>query len=98
MNAVLENGATNIDVTEMASLLKEVANYEVVAQDGMPFESLRGTGTIGSNGSCVVPLDLESNVTMLHEFLFGVENYEPSSQVKDYSSIIRNEISQYNIR
>ena len=98
LNAVLENVATNIDVTEMASLLKEVANYEVVAQDGMPFESLRGTGTIGSKGSCVVPLDLESNVTMLHEFLFGVENYEPSSQVKDYSSIIRNEISQYNIR
>lgn len=98
LNAVLENVATNIDVTEMASLLKDVANYQVVAQDGMPFESLRGTGTIGSKGSCVVALDLESNVTMLHEFLFGVENYVPSSQVKEYSSIIRNEISQYNIR
>lgn len=98
LNAVLENVATNIDVTEMASILKDVANYQVVGQDGMPFESLRGTGTIGSKGSCVVPLDLESNVSMLHQFFFGVENYEPSSQVKEYSSKIRNDISQYNIR
>ena len=98
LNTVLENVATNIDVTEMASILKDVANYEIVAQDGMPFDSLRGTGTIGSKGSCVVPVDLESNVVMLHEFLFGVQNYVPSSQVKEYSTKIKNEISQYNIK
>jgi len=98
MTTVLENVATNLDVTEMGSILKDVANYQIVAQDGLPFESVRGTGTIGSKGSCVVPLDLEANVRMLHQFFFGVENYEPSAQAKEYGSKIKSDISQHNIR
>lgn len=97
LNSVVENVATNLDITEMASILKDVANYQIVAQDGMPFEGNRGSGTIGSKGSCVVPLDLTENVTLLHEYLFDETGYEPSDQVKEYSEKIKSDTAGYNI-
>ena len=33
LNKVMENVYTNLDVTEMASILSDVANYQIVAQD-----------------------------------------------------------------
>ena len=36
----------------------------------------------------VLPVTLESNVIKLHEFLYDVENYEPSEAVKSYSQRI----------
>ena len=72
LNKVLEHVSTNLGVEEMADVLKDVASYEVVAQDGVPFESARTTGTVGKKGSCVMPVDLAENVKMLHEFLFDV--------------------------
>ena len=41
----------------------------------------------------VVPCTLESNVIELHQFLFGDENYEPSSQVKTISNKILSDFS-----
>ena len=70
------------------SVLQEVANYTVTATDGFPFEDSRTTGTLGSKGSCVIPVDLESNVIQLHNFLFEQEEYTPSEQVKAYSAKI----------
>lgn len=98
LNKVLDNVQTNLDVTEMASILKDVANYQVVAQDGVPFEGNRGSGTVGEKGSCVVPLDLVENVKLLHEFLFEEEDYEPSAQVVECSERIKSDTAGYNIR
>ena len=95
LNKVMENVYTNLDVTEMASILSDVANYQIVAQDGVPFEDSRATGTIGKKGSCVIPLDLETNVVKLHELLFDVTEYEPSDQVKQYSQKVQADTSQY---
>ena len=89
LNKVMENVYTNLDVTEMASILSDVANYQIVAQDGVPFEDSRTTGTVGKKGSCVIPLDLETNVVKLHELLFDVTEYEPSDQVKQYSQKVQ---------
>ena len=38
----------------------------------------------------VVPVNLANNVTQLHAFLFGEENYQPSQTVQDISSQIIN--------
>ena len=95
LNKVMENVYTNLDVTEMASILSDVANYQIVAQDGVPFEDSRTTGTIGKKGSCVIPLDLETNVVKLHELMFDVTEYEPSDQVKQYSQKVQADTSQY---
>ena len=95
LNKVMENVYTNLDVTEMASILSDVANYQIVAQDGVPFEDSRTTGTVGKKGSCVIPLDLETNVVKLHELLFDVTEYEPSDQVKQYSQKVQADTRQY---
>lgn len=98
MNKVLENVQTNLDITEMGEILADAASYQIVAQDGVPFESNRGSGTIGSKGSCVVPLDLTDNVILLHEFLFDEVDYQPSSQVLECSEKIMSDTAGYNIR
>ena len=91
LNSVLPHVATNLDTTEILGVLQEVANYSVTATDGFPFEDSRTTGTLGSKGSCVIPVDLESNVIQLHNFLFEQEEYTPSEQVKAYSAKISND-------
>ena len=88
LNSVLPHVATNLDTAEILSVLQEVANYTVTATDGFPFEDSRTTGNLGSKGSCVIPVDLESNVIQLHNFLFEQEEYTPSEQVKAYSDKI----------
>lgn len=95
LNKVLEHVYTNIGVEEMASVLKDVASYEVVAQDGIPFESARKTGTVGKKGSCVIPVDLAENVKMLHEFLFDAADYVPSEQVQQCSQQISSDTGVY---
>ncbi len=95
LNSAIDDVSTNLDLGEMASILQDVNSYQIVAQAGVPFESNRSTGNIGSKGDCVVPLDLTDNVTMLHEFLFGVENYAPSEQVQEYSEKIKSDTAAY---
>lgn len=86
LNAVLPNVSTSLDLDEMTAMLGNVTKYNVVAEDGFPFESNRATGTIGSKGSCVIPNNLEQNVVMLQKFLFDNDTYVPSSQVSTYSA------------
>lgn len=95
LNKVMEHVSTNLGVEEMASVLKDVASYEVVAQDGIPFESARKTGTVGKKGSCVIPVDLAENVKMLHEFLFDAADYVPSEQVQQCSQQISSDTGVY---
>ena len=45
---------------------------------------------------CVIPQTLESNVTLLHQFLFGDENYQPSDMVKKISAKISADTGMYN--
>lgn len=87
-NNVFSQTATSLELSEILDLLKGVQDYTIVATDGFPFEEMRATGTIGRKGSCVIPVDLESNVVKLHKFLFDVDNYQPSDSVKEYSSKI----------
>lgn len=94
-NSTIKQVSTSLDISEIISLLGDVTKYSVVADDGFPFESNRATGNIGSKGSCVVPTDLATNVTLLHEFLFEEENYDPSDSVKQYSQKIQSDTASY---
>ncbi len=85
LNAALPNVSTSLDVSEMTSMLSGIAKYNITGSDGFPFESNRATGTVGAKGSCVIPVNLEQNVSMLHEFLFDEKDYQVSSQVHQYS-------------
>lgn len=92
---VLKHVYTSVDETDMVELLKNINKYTIVDEGGFPKEDMRTSNTIGSNGSCVVPLDLESNVVWLHEFLFGETDYEVSSAVKECSEKIKADTAPY---
>lgn len=95
LQTVMGNVATSLSVDEMAEVLSEVTKYSIVANDGFPFEETRTTATIGQKGSCVIPVDLETNVVKLHEFFFGQEEYTPSEEVKTISAKIQADTASY---
>lgn len=92
---VMNNVYTTIDSKDLQNMLGQIADYSIVAEDGFPQRDKLATGTIGAAGSCVVPTDLENNVIWLHEFLFGVENYEVSSTVRECNAQIKADTSPY---
>ncbi len=94
-NSVFDEVYTSLDLDEITEMLGDVANYNIVATDGFPYEDYRATGTIGKKGSCVIPTDLESNVIWLHEFLFDDTTYTPSSAVKTCSETIKQETAPF---
>ncbi len=86
---------STLTVKDITPYLSEVANYRIVDEGGFPEASMRTTGNIGSKGSCVIPVDLESNVEWLHEFLFDKTDYKVSDKVKEYSNKIKADTAGY---
>ena len=78
---------TSLTITEILSYAKSFSKYKIGETTGFPIE--KTTGSIPRKGSCVIPTTLLTNVTMLHQFLFGVENYEPSENVRSISQEIQ---------
>lgn len=89
------NIATSFDLDMIISTVSDIGSYEIVETQGFPFDEFRGGGMIGGKGSCVVPTSLVDNVSKLHEFLFGVENYQPSATVQECSDRIYADTAQF---
>ena len=83
-NTLLPSVSTSLSNTELIGLVSGVASYSLGENTGFPFNSANSD----INGSCVVPLTLTSNVSQLHEFLFGEVGYVPSDTVQSISSEI----------
>lgn len=77
--------ATNLSNTDILSLAKSVLSYNIIGQDGFPFEKDAHTY---DKVSYVFPIDLAANVTKLHEYLFDIPDYVPSQTVQEYSTYI----------
>ncbi len=92
---VMNNVYTSIDQDDLEKLLGQIANYSIVGEDGFPQRNMLATENIGAAGSCVIPTNLEDNVVWLHEFLFGVEDYEVSSTVRECNDQIKKDTSPY---
>lgn len=88
LDEVLPYVSTSLDVDEMLEALGNITNYSITEKDGFPFAEYRATGTLGSKGSCVIPVDLKANVVKLHEFLFDTQDYELSEELRKYSAQI----------
>lgn len=97
VNAVASSKSVymSFDVSEILELVPLIADYQIVDESGFPFTTYRGTATLGTEGSCVLTLDLEKNVQELHKFLFGTENYQVSDVVAAYSQVIRDKVAKY---
>jgi len=95
VTAVLPSINTSLNVNEIISVLGTVAEYNVIASEGFPFQSERTNATIGSKGDCIIPTTLEENVIMLHELLFTEEDYMPSKQVVGLSEEIEQQTAEF---
>lgn len=86
MDEMLPQISTSLSPTELLSLASGVAKYHMGENTGFPFD--KDSGDVGNLGDMVIPLDLESNVIKLHEFLYENQEYTPSQTVKDLSATI----------
>ena len=85
--------ATNISASEMVSLAQGITKYNIAETGGFPWA--RGDANIPGKGACVIPTTLESNVKMLHELLYGDDDYEVSSALLGYSEKIKQDSNLY---
>ncbi len=86
--SAFEEVYTSLELKEILDLIQVIGEYEIVDSAGFPQMDMLTTGTIGSHGSCVVPLDLAESVVWLHEFLFEEEGYEVTERVQTNSDTI----------
>ena len=85
--------ATNMTVDQLLAIAADGLSYNIVGTSGFPFDVV--TDSVGSAGSCVVPVDMEKNVSQLHKYLYDAENYQPSETVVKISDKIKNDTGVY---
>lgn len=99
LNAIADNVLplveTSLDIDEIYDVISKISTYEITGSCGFPFDGYITTGKIGSKGSCVIPLDLATNVELLHEYLYPGVPYTPSEDVLTYSREIEAQTSPY---
>lgn len=94
-NDVFGQTYTSLDIKEILQILSHIGNYQIVDQTGFPNQEQLKVGNIGKAGSCVVPTDLASNVSWVHQFLFGTENYQVSEEIRKVSEQITGRTAKY---
>ncbi len=76
---------TSLSYDEVMDLIPILINFSLGDQAGYPIYK---AGTKINRADVVVPATLSANVSELHNFLFGEENYVPTSTVKAISKEI----------
>lgn len=89
IDAMFDDISTSYSNTDLIALAAQVFDYEITGSAGFPFT--KNSVTLGSKGSIVAPCTLETNVTELHKFLYGNEEYVPSSTVRANSMKIESD-------
>lgn len=80
IDKVFPQVSTSFTLQEILMYASAYSEYTLGENMGFPVE--KTTDTLSGLGSIVIPQDLTSNVTKLHEFLFGATGYTPSSTVQ----------------
>lgn len=94
-NKVVGQVYTSLTKEEMLEMLKIIADFKVVDESGFPINGQYTTGNIGASGNCIVPLDLETSVVWLHQFLFDDEDYQVTEGVRDRAEMIKSRTQKY---
>ena len=81
--------STSLSSPEILGLAAGIKDYELADTQGWPFQ-LTTERMGGKLGDVVVPTDLETNVNLLHQYLFDVEDYETTQTVKNISKSVFN--------
>ena len=80
---------TSITEDQMYDLAKGVMSYELTESCGFPIQWEFYSNS--SKGSCIAPQDLSENVKTMQLFLFGTDNYQPTTQVQNISAQLTGE-------
>lgn len=95
LNAIIDKVfpqvSTSFTLQEILMYATAYSEYTLTGNMGFPEDNY--TDMLSGLGSVVVPDDLVSNVTKLHEFLFGTTGYTPSSAVQTVNSNIAATVS-----
>lgn len=80
--------STSFSSADLLGFAANALNYNIVDTLGFPFDVTTSENVRNHSGSYVVPIDFSSNVSRLHEFLFGEEDYTPSETVQQIDNDI----------
>ncbi len=95
MDEVFTMVQTSLNQTEILKLIPAVIGYRLGSTTGFPFEySMTDIYPGGTKTSIIAPTSLSSNVSRLHEFLYGKTDYVPSAQVQFNSDRITEMVSE----
>lgn len=93
IQTVMPQLSTNVTISDLLPMARNIKKFHIGETAGFP--AARGEATIGKNGDCVIPQTLESNVKVLHEFLFDAKDYTVPTNVKEYSQHIADASGMY---
>lgn len=82
---------TSLDINELIKLFIMGYDMNMAGSEGFPHADYQYPADLDS-GNCVVADTLEENVTLMHRFLYGTENYDPTPELKELAGRIRNEV------
>lgn len=85
VTSVIPETRTSMTIDDLLIYAKDIKKYHLTETAGFPFE--KDTAWIEKK-DCVVPITMETNVIALHQFLFGIEDYQASSSVREISDYI----------
>lgn len=86
IDKVFSKVETNFTLTEILAYAKDIQKYKLA--DTIGFPETKDTMDYEDAGNVVIPLSLQSNVKILHQYLFGEDEYTPSSTLSAISSEI----------
>lgn len=93
INSVLSCVATSLEPTDILSMAKDIMSYKLVDQTGFPTaiedQITEYPSTLPDIKNPVIPKDLAGDVSALHLWLFGKENYKVSDKVNQIAQEIR---------
>ena len=92
IDKVFDKVKTNFSLTEVIAYAKDVKEYKFGETQGFPYEKTTAQLDVGDS---IIATDLASDVKKLHQFLFGQNDYTPSSVVESISADISG--STYNV-
>lgn len=84
IDTVFPEISTNLTMSEILKYVSNLTKFKIVDNSGFPF--LKDNATLSGRGSCAFSQNFVEDVRMLHEFLFGVADFEPSDKVKEVAN------------
>lgn len=95
IDVVVDDISTSLSKNEIVSMATECFNYQISTTTGFPFTW--NTTELSGSGSIIAACDLETNVIMLHRFLYNDYAYTPSPTVQNISNNVTSATGFYNV-